>query len=80
MRTRLDRVVRRSLRLVVLVACAALLSGCWPQIGADGGHTRNNAVETTLTPANVNGLHQVWSATVSRGHQRAADLARVGRT
>jgi outer membrane protein assembly factor BamB len=49
---------------VILVAGAALLSGCWSQIGADGGHTRNNAVETTLTPATVSGLHEVWSATV----------------
>jgi hypothetical protein len=37
-------------------------SGCWLQVGASGGHTRHNTVESTLDAATVSGLHQVWSA------------------
>jgi hypothetical protein len=40
-------------RLLPLVATAALLatSGCWLQVGANGGHTREVPNETALTPA-----------------------------
>src|SRR5947208_2615588 len=50
---------RRVSQLLTL-ALVATMSGCWLQIGADGGHTRFNATETTLTPETVAGLHQVW--------------------
>jgi outer membrane protein assembly factor BamB len=57
---------RRLPRLAVALALAAC-SGCWLQIGADGGHTRSNPTETSMTTANVAGLHQVWSVNVHGG-------------
>jgi outer membrane protein assembly factor BamB len=58
---------RRLVRAAALTAALLTTSGCWLQVGANGGHTRENPDETTLTPATVAGLHEVWSAPVGNG-------------
>lgn len=52
----------RQLFIPVAVVTALLLTACWPQVGANGGHTRYNAVESKLTAANVDTLQEVWRA------------------
>lgn len=48
---------------VPLIVAALLLAGCdWTQVGFDNVNSGNNNTETTLTLANVTGLHQAWSA------------------
>jgi outer membrane protein assembly factor BamB len=71
---------RHALRAVTVLAAATLLSGCWFQIGFDGGHTRSNPWEQTLTPDTVGGLRVVWQrsgadseATVARGKVFVSD-------
>ena len=59
------RTSARRVPLVATVLALLVTSGCWLQIGASAGHSRYNPVESTLTPATVPGLHQVWSADVS---------------
>jgi hypothetical protein len=51
---------RASVLLVVL-----LLSGCWLQPGFGPERQSSNPFETTLTPANVAGVDQAWSAPVN---------------
>jgi outer membrane protein assembly factor BamB len=62
---RFVRTVGRRLPLVAALLAMVVSSGCWLQLGSSGGHTYDNPVETTLTPATVTGLHQVWSVTAS---------------
>lgn len=61
---RLVRSVGRRVPRLAVVLALAVSSGCWLQIGASGGHTRYNAAEDGLTPANVPGLRPVWSVDV----------------
>jgi len=51
----------RAMRLVVVLAVVAALSGCWEQIGYGPGHTWSNPLEKGLTTANVASLEPVWS-------------------
>lgn len=40
--------------------------GSWPQFGHDPAHSGFNPDETSLTPANVSGLQEVWTAGLSQ--------------
>jgi hypothetical protein len=59
------RVVRRALVLVLAVA----LSGCWLQPEFNSARQNFNSFENSLTPANVAGLHQIWSLPGDTGSQ-----------
>lgn len=68
------------LSAVTVLALATALSGCWFQIGFNGGNTRFNPSERTLTPDTVGGMHVVWErsgpdseATVAAGRVFVAD-------
>lgn len=52
----------RLLLQLAAVMALTVTSGCWLQVGATGGHTRHNAVESALDATNVAGLREVWSA------------------
>jgi outer membrane protein assembly factor BamB len=79
LRQALSSVRRPRLRLTAIAAVAALgvTSGCWLQIGASGGHSRDNPVERTLTSETVGGLHEQWSADVTGG--ASEPIVRQGR-
>jgi outer membrane protein assembly factor BamB len=53
---------RRFLQVVGVLAAVVGLSGCWLQPGFDGNHSAFNSLETTITSANVSGLHLAWTA------------------
>jgi outer membrane protein assembly factor BamB len=61
----------RRLPIVTTVLALLVSSGCWLQIGAGGGHTRYNPVETALTTETVGDLHEVWSVAVAGGATEA---------
>jgi outer membrane protein assembly factor BamB len=46
---------------------AALLPGCWLQVGFDPGHTRHNDVEDELTAANAASLAEAWTVALGPG-------------
>lgn len=54
---------RRLRAMSGVVAACGLLSGCWLQVGYDGGQTRWNGLESTLTTANVDTLAPRWTYT-----------------
>jgi len=56
----------RSLRLVpALLAASLCLAGCnWLQFAGSSSHQGNNSSESTLTTANVSGLHQLFQTTL----------------
>jgi len=49
-------------RLAAVVAAAAVMSGCWLQIGGGPEHANFAADENTLTTANVGGLGRLWQS------------------
>ena len=51
----------RILRTGVLVAVLSVVaSGCWLTYGSDASNTRAAALETTISPANVDELEELW--------------------
>lgn len=54
----------RWLAIPIVIVAALLLSACWPQPSANGGHTRYNGIERELTAANVHTLQEAWTAEV----------------
>jgi outer membrane protein assembly factor BamB len=54
-------VVRATLVLVATLA----LAGCWLQPGFDAEQSSYNGSENAVTPANVGGLHQLWSTALA---------------
>lgn len=54
-------------RAVLVAALAALLPGCWLQVGFDAGHTRHNDAEDELTVENAGSLAQAWTVALGPG-------------
>src|SRR5690242_12049284 len=63
MSRRRGTVVHGARTVGAVVLAAAMVGGCafWPMFRAGPGHSGNNASETTITAANVAGLHRVWT-------------------
>ena len=56
---------RSAARWAGLLALPLLLAGCnWLQFGGGPGHQGNTTLESTLTTANVSGLHQIHQTTL----------------
>ena len=62
---------RRALTSVIALLAAALAlapaqarAGNWLQLGGSAGHSRHNATETAIAPANVASLRIDWTATI----------------
>ena len=65
-RRRAVAVALRPFRLVpALLAASLCLAGCnWLQFAGSSSHQGNNSTESTLTVANVSGLHQLFQTTL----------------
>ncbi len=64
-------IFRRVLLSVVALLAASLAlapaqarAGNWPQLGGSADHSRHNASETAIGPANIAGLRVDWTATI----------------
>jgi hypothetical protein len=64
-------------RRALIVAAALALSGCWLQPGFGPDRQNSNPFEHTLTPANVDTLHQIWSVPTSPESQPLVTPAAV---
>jgi outer membrane protein assembly factor BamB len=51
----------------IVVACTALLTGCWTQVGFGPERTSFNFFESTITTANVASLTRAWTVDVGSG-------------
>lgn len=54
-------------RAALVVVVAALLPGCWLQVGFDAGHTRHNDAEDVLTVDTAGSLAQAWTVALGSG-------------
>jgi len=54
-------------RAVLVTVLAALLPGCWLQVGFDPGHSRHNDTEDELTADDVASLVQAWTVGLGPG-------------
>jgi len=58
---------RSRVGLVLAATLALLASGCWAQFRSDASHSGTNALEKTVSAANVFGLTAAWSAQPGNG-------------
>src|SRR5215471_10282803 len=56
------RTLARPLRLAGLIALVLAAAGCWAEVGGTPDNQYTDLLESTITPATVGGLTQIWTA------------------
>src|SRR5215510_11973521 len=55
------RTLARPLRLAGLIALVLAAAGCWAEVGGTPDNQYTDLLESTITPATVGGLTQIWT-------------------